>query len=117
MDRTTVQASGDARQESSIMAAVPGRERTEMVGPLGLHGPPDPIRPAHRIEPFRAVLTPPAALVLPADEVGQLDLAETQWRMHPDLPEVPAWGFSAGDEITSPGPLLEVRADQQAIIR
>ncbi|MGH3511079.1 MAG: multicopper oxidase family protein [Pseudonocardiaceae bacterium] len=88
-----------------------------MTGPLGLGGPADPSRPGRIIEPFRAVLQPPAAITLPANEVVELDLAETQWRMHPDLPAVPVWGFGAGGEITLPGPLLEVTVGRQAIIR
>lgn len=99
------------------MTITPAGESTDMTGPLGLSGPPDPIRPGRIIEPFRAVLHPPDAMVLPADEVMELDLAETELCVHPDLPAVAVWGFGAGDEITSPGPLLEARVGQQVVIR
>jgi FtsP/CotA-like multicopper oxidase with cupredoxin domain len=99
------------------MTITPAGESTDMTGPLGLSGPPDPIRSGRIIEPFRAVLHPPDAMVLPADEVVELDLAETELCVHPDLPAVAVWGFGAGDEITSPGPLLEARVGQQVVIR
>ena len=79
----------------------------KVAGPLGLSGPPDPMRPGRTVEPFRAVLHPPAAMVLPADEVVELDIAATELTVHPDLPPVPVWGFGVNGEVTSPGPLLE----------
>lgn len=57
------------------------------------------------------------AMVLPADEVVELDLAATELTMHPDLPPVPAWGFGVDGEVTAPGPLLEGTAYQQVMIR
>lgn len=100
---------GKAPQQQS-----PGRQ---MAGPLGLSGPPDPLHPGRTVEPFRAVLHPPAAMVLPTDEVVELDLAATELTVHPDLPPVPVWGFGVDGEVTSPGPLLEGAAYRQAVIR
>jgi FtsP/CotA-like multicopper oxidase with cupredoxin domain len=105
---------------STSMRKTPVRQeppRRQMAGPLGLSGPLDPMRPGRTVEPFRAVLHPPAAMVLPADEVVELDLAATELSVHPDLPPVAVWGFGVNGAVTSPGPLLEGAAHQQVIIR
>ncbi len=100
------------------MSAVGTEEITGTTGPLGLPGPPDPTAADNRtIEPFRAVLRPANAVVLSAEDVVELDLAETAMRMHPDLPTVPVWGFGFGGEISSPGPLLEVPAGRRVRVR
>lgn len=102
---------GRADMAGAASAAV----RPGLGGPLGLGGPPDPARPGHRIDPFRAVLHPPAAVVVPGDRVVDLALAPTTLRVHPELPEVPVWGVGQGEKITSPGPLLEAPAAEHPL--
>ncbi|MBO0820667.1 MAG: multicopper oxidase domain-containing protein [Nocardiopsaceae bacterium] len=67
--------------------------------------------------PFTVPLNPPRAHVLAPGRVHEVDIAETTTSLHPDLPPVPVWGFAVGGAVSSPGPLLEARAGQPALVR
>lgn len=79
--------------------------------------PPHPTRHGERLEPFRAVLVPPAAHHLHRDLVARVTIEEATSEIHPDLPRVPVWGYGWNGHVTSPGPLLEARADVSAVVR
>jgi spore coat protein A len=83
----------------------------------GLAGPENPVHPGEVLGPFQAVLHPPRALRLGSGHEHLVDIAETHVDLHPDLPPVPAWGFGCHGHVSSPGPLLEVMADQPAVVR
>lgn len=83
----------------------------------GITGPPNPIRPDQTLAPFQASLSPPQAHYLRPDVVDEVDIAETTVAIHPDLPPIPVWGFGVEGRVVSPGPLLEVVAGRETVVR
>ncbi|WP_458318218.1 multicopper oxidase family protein [Mycolicibacterium brisbanense] len=61
--------------------------------------------------PLRPFVTPLAVLhpVKMGDAIT-IDIAATTALIHPDLPEIAAWGYGVPGGVTSPGPLLEADA-------
>lgn len=82
-----------------------------------IEGPPNPVHPGQLLAPFQAVLYPPRAHLLGPGREHDIDIAETQMELHPDLPPIPAWGFGSRGHISAPGPLLEVMAGHRATLR
>ncbi|MGH3794155.1 MAG: multicopper oxidase family protein [Pseudonocardiaceae bacterium] len=91
----------------------------EVSSALGLDGPPNPVRPGEVLAPFEALLQPPRAQRIDKGHHGAVDveIAESQVDIHPDLPAIPVWGFGRPGCVSAPGPLLEVPADQRVVVR
>lgn len=81
-------------------------------------GLPNPIS-GPDLQPFQALASPsrPYRVEGHVEDRLVLDIADTQLRVHPGLPPVPAWGYGLAGRVTSPGPLLEVPAGRPLRIR
>ncbi|MDQ6896581.1 MAG: multicopper oxidase domain-containing protein [Actinomycetota bacterium] len=94
------------------MSTVVNQPRLESVEP-----PENPAVPGTALEPFVATLRPPHAHRLMAGSSHTISIEQTTAEIHPDLPAVPVWGYGWHGHVTTPGPLLEVRADDEVTIR
>lgn len=84
-----------------------------------LPSPGHPLRPQQPLEPFVAVLRPPAARQTGSSRAEVIEIRETTVSIHPELPRVRVWAYAVGRRgaATTPGPLLEVRAGQAVTVR
>lgn len=90
---------------------------TATVTGLSFPSAPSPLVGGDPLDPFVAEVVPPAAYRLPTSQV-RVRMQECTLSPHPALPPVPAWGFGRmGSTTSSPGPLLEARANVTSRLR